>query len=581
MLLITLPAWVRILIENLTESETKIHKLQKGYTDFSYLIKARFLYAIAAVMLIVIIYDIVNKKIDIKALIKNKVLWAFSLYFLMVTLSSVFTEFKDIAFFGIYERYEGWLTIAGYLVVMLFAYLYINEKRMLKIAKVLSVVTLYIGIIGVLQYFSIDPFQWTIAKYLYLPSNFLKAMDSIRFDFQQGAAYSTLFNPNYVGSYSVLVLPVLAFYITKMKSRNWEIITALSIFFGVAVIFAAKSSAGILAFGFILFTSMLMMITYKGFKKWRKKIFIALAVLLVLGSIVFMDPIKEFASDIMSPITEAQRGENVDRIIEMQNNGKYFTFKFGNGNDLNIQLNNVNTPIFYDNDWNVLSTDYNEEKNIAFFYDEKYKSLAIKYFKGGVIGVAVLRGSRSLDRSNGYIFVKMRYLNSHVVNGFSEKIDYSAEIERFTPLDGFERVGTGRGYIWSRSIPLLKDRVILGSGPDSYVLEFPQNDIYGKTNYMIDPYVVVDKPHNMFLGIGINTGVISLLAFLAGVIMILIQTLKAMKKDDSLKFLFMGVLAYFITGMFNDSTVAIMPILYLFLGIMLSKIKVVKESKDF
>jgi hypothetical protein len=62
---------------------------------------------------------------------------------------------------------------------------------------------------------------------------------------------------------------------------------------------------------------------------------------------------------------------------------------------------------------------------------------------------------------------------------------------------------------------MLKDTVLIGHGPDTYVLEFPQHDYVGKLNSFSSHRMIVDKPHNMYLQIGINTGLISLIGLLA------------------------------------------------------------------
>jgi len=37
-----------------------------------------------------------------------------------------------------------------------------------------------------------------------------------------------------------------------------------------------------------------------------------------------------------------------------------------------------------------------------------------------------------------------------------------------------------RGYIWSRSLPLLRNTILVGYGPDTFAMNFPQHDIAGK-----------------------------------------------------------------------------------------------------
>ena len=41
---------------------------------------------------------------------------------------------------------------------------------------------------------------------------------------------------------------------------------------------------------------------------------------------------------------------------------------------------------------------------------------------------------------------------------------------------GYEHLASGRGYVWGRTIPLFARYFLVGSGPDTFAIEFPQND---------------------------------------------------------------------------------------------------------
>ena len=45
-----------------------------------------------------------------------------------------------------------------------------------------------------------------------------------------------------------------------------------------------------------------------------------------------------------------------------------------------------------------------------------------------------------------------------------------------------ESFASSRGYIWSRTIPLLKETLFIGTGADTFVIAFPQDDYIGKIN---------------------------------------------------------------------------------------------------
>jgi hypothetical protein len=99
------------------------------------------------------------------------------------------------------------------------------------------------------------------------------------------------------------------------------------------------------------------------------------------------------------------------------------------------------------------------------------------------------------------------------INEFG-KLDQIPVVEKVS-LGGYEYLGSARLYIWSRVLPLLKKYFLLGSGPDTFLEAFPQDDYVGKANYSHSVTMYIEKAHNGYLMCWEQTGVISLLALLA------------------------------------------------------------------
>ena len=158
-----------------------------------------------------------------------------------------------------------------------------------------------------------------------------------------------------------------------------------------------------------------------------------------------------------------------------------------------------------------------------------------------------------------------------MLDKFANPIDINTPVESWG-FKGVERLGSNRGYIWSRSIPILKHNIFIGSGADTFVFEFPQEDVKSKLNYLGNPYVIIDKPHNMFLQIGINTGIISLIVIIALFILYIVQTIKRVFSDRSQGLnairlgILAGVIAYAVAGLTTDSVVTVAPVFWVLLG---------------
>lgn len=140
-------------------------------------------------------------------------------------------------------------------------------------------------------------------------------------------------------------------------------------------------------------------------------------------------------------------------------------------------------------------------------------------------------------------------------------------------FEGRERLANIRGYLWSRTIPLLKDCIVIGNGPDTFPLYFPQKDYVAKLKYYANPYMIIDKPHNMYLQIAVNTGVISLFCVLIIFISYIATSIKIIFTNDRRTVYstvslgaFLGNIAYMVTALFNDSLISVSPVFWIMLG---------------
>ena len=86
--------------------------------------------------------------------------------------------------------------------------------------------------------------------------------------------------------------------------------------------------------------------------------------------------------------------------------------------------------------------------------------------------------------------------------------------------------------------------------------------------------VIVDKPHNLYLQIAINQGGIALLAFLAIIVVYLVQCIKLYAfrayyyaTSDAMGIgIMLAIIGYLGAGFFNDSIVSVAPIFWILLG---------------
>lgn len=180
------------------------------------------------------------------------------------------------------------------------------------------------------------------------------------------------------------------------------------------------------------------------------------------------------------------------------------------------------------------------------------------------------------DSSNSLFFELINKKKIQMINYRTADVMIPENAE-YIGFEGKEELGSSRGYIWSRTLPLLKNCLITGYGADTFVYNFPQNDVLAKYySYMqFDSgfYITVDKPHNMYLQIFYSNGLIAFIAFLAIVVFYLVDCFRlyALKKEYRREqamgaAVMLGVVGYLAAGMFNDSTVSVAPMFWVLLG---------------
>ncbi len=158
--------------------------------------------------------------------------------------------------------------------------------------------------------------------------------------------------------------------------------------------------------------------------------------------------------------------------------------------------------------------------------------------------------------------------------GSGGRITSPVRAERIKQFDELEHFMSGRGYIWSRTIPIMNEYIFSGAGADNYPIAFPQDDVIAKLNINMDANTVIDKPHNMYLQIGINTGLLSLIALIAiwGIYITSSLILYSKLSLDSMGKLvgiscFLSVIGYLAAAIFNDSVISVAPIFWIILGL--------------
>ena len=169
-----------------------------------------------AVMCVMLVYYIVVKHQKIKL---NRLIWLLLGYAFLTLLSTILSEYPELGWKGAYEQFEPvWCTLI-YVLIVCYIYLLVNDPWQIRILMIaLAIGTLIVGLIGFFQFFGLDLVTSSFAKYVTLPPEYYDVeMNKGAF---KGVSYMTLYNPNYVGSYVCLLLPLFFSLTVREEDRN-------------------------------------------------------------------------------------------------------------------------------------------------------------------------------------------------------------------------------------------------------------------------------------------------------------------------------------------------------------------------
>lgn len=131
--------------------------------------------------------------------------------------------------------------------------------------------------------------------------------------------------------------------------------------------------------------------------------------------------------------------------------------------------------------------------------------------------------------------------------------------------------GTGRTYIWKETLELVAERPLFGYGIDTITYHFPHYQLEARGNLLIE--TIVDKPHNIYIGLLYGTGLIGLVLFMIFVLVTLKETLiriiKFNSKSDKIVVLGVVWISFLVQALFNDTTPAMTGTLFIMIGILM------------
>lgn len=535
-----------------------------GTVDIDFFHYYKSMYFIAGsyigAMIMLIIHSIKSIKF-----VKSKYYIPLGIYALLVFISALFADDSDVAIRGYMDYFQGVFVLLGYVLFVITIINLVREEKHIKaILGSFIFVGVVVGFISVGQFFGHDIFQTRFGTLLITPKALHDLVEGLQIANSKYSIYATMYNPNYVGSFAALMIPLSFSMYFYNKNIRYAILSILFVGLMVFVGIGSNSRAGILGV-----SSALILIGILFRKELIKKPlhivipFISLILILfglnIASKGLVFDEIKSLSlpDEIIQAKEKASKSVYIEEMIFDDYNLDILTEE----NDIHIEF--INNELYFTTLDGSLLDIIVDGRRIT-FVDEKYEEFTftrsedMKYYYVNVYG----HGFNIWLTIDGFKF-----------QGLSGDLFIPSNPDKIDFLDKYGSLFSSRAYIWSRSIPLLKKYIIIGAGPDMFGIAFPQNDYVGKLNHSSVTSLVLN-PHNMYIQTGVNTGVISLIALLTVFGIYLLDSLKLFinKSIQTLNDyigagLFASITAYLVTGFFNDQVMSVAPLFYAMLGL--------------
>jgi len=535
--------------------------------------------AIAFYMLLVLVAKALKDK---KTLRYSITCIPMGVYALFSLLSGLFSEYKLFAFSGGFEQFENVFVRMGYALIVYYVFLILeSETEVRYILYVLTFSTISLGLIGTLQTFGFDVLDTEFVKDLILPSS-LAAQVSTKL--ASNTAVMTLYNPNYVGVYVAMLFPLYATLILFSKKWKEQLVYSLTLVLLLISLYGSGSKAAFLVIAVELFVLMVFM-RRPILKFWY--LVIPAATALVAIFLLVNQARDNVYIDRIQQALKLRKTEYALESIETKDDGVYIRYK---GNELVVgleeQTEGVYTFLVFDGDGNRIEMKQKDDYYSYQVEDERFEGfeVSLKLHGDATICVQVLIEGHAWIFTNQYDDTGEYYYLTE--KGKFDKLRMAEQVL----FNDYERILSGRGYIWSVSIPLLKKYFVLGSGADSFVTAFPQQD-YLRLWRNGFAEQVMSKPHSLYLQVGVQDGVIALLGMLVFFGIYLIQSVRLYINTKFESFyeqagvaVMLGVLGFVVMGISNDSSTTVSPLFWAIagLGVYLNSqsAKVIKTRKS-
>lgn len=539
-----------------------------GNTDYFLYGKAAFTIAVGILLFILLFVEITvfhEKLLDFKTRRDRILFGCMGIYIVCTVMSTILADYKKTALSGGVNSCEGMWVLLLYPVLFLAAKFVFEMDRHKESTdlKQQQAAGKWSSLEWIALIQAVILWVLSVIELLYQPVVQLAAGHETQSPYVNMISLSFP-SPAYCAGYIVLLAPFCMYFMVKadslLRSVMWSVLTVTT----VTACFLTRSTAGFYlviaeGVGFAVYA-----VVWCKPQTWKMPVVKAVSVAAVISAVFLMNMAaggrigSAASASAVNQTTPVHKSDYYKvKQIEVQNNEVIIT---GEENTLICRLNEKNSVSFTDENENVLNVS-SENSNIYFpepyemvcagfennalWLDLGYKGRIRFYIAGGKFYPMAADGSLIRDISSGM----------------------SKENTRF------DSIITGRGYIWRKTVPVLKNTVLFGHGAGTFAFYFKQFDYAGLLNSQGEVDLMIDRPHSWYLQMACSQGIFCMMAVVALIAMVCVTGIKRftskkpeLKKEAIDMAAVTAIIAFCIFEGITDGSVSVNPLLWVVLG---------------
>lgn len=551
--------------------------------DFTLYCKQIVFFVITGLTAVLLCYQINKKRTELFEKNKLRKQWYILIplmaYLIFAFLSSVCSEHRYAAFTGTDTQFESFFVLAGYILLAVYLLFLVEEERdVYRVSGALFLSMLEMAVLGTLQYSGCHLYQFSWYQKLIIPKEYREVLSAM--DLTDKTVTLNAFNSNYAGVLLAMLATVCIGILFTERNIGKMLAEAVLLLALLLCLIGTNSEAGMLVFAATAVLALLYLMR-RLLRYWHLIIPMLTAVLLTGALLLQYRDISLFGQLKSALAVEKQEKNPLERMVTTEN-GVEITYR-GVSFKIRVTVQNEEFSVLViDENGKRIPMTLSEEGNVYRLEQEVLKGITIepKLMENATpVFVVTMEGREwvflpKLNWNQGYY-----YLNDY---NHWETLTETRRIGFY----GYEKLISGRGLIWSQTLPLLLDHAVLGVGANCFAFAYPNNNYKDVFYYSYNGSIsTVTRPHSMYLKIGVETGLASLIILVTVWGWYLLDSCSLYRKvqfatwAERMGFAcFLGTFAFLVCGISNDIMITTAPTFWCIFGTGLAINRMIKKK---